>query len=91
MLTNEQTPITDKTKVAELTVGEFRKVIRAEMDRTLFDFLWELQQYLPDPDEGLEFKPEVAQRLRQFIQNKETDKVVGKPLEAITREPELDE
>lgn len=77
------------TPLGNLTVGEFQKLMRAEMQQAVFDFLWELQQYMPDPDEGLELKPEVAQKLRSFIEEKSDE--YTKSLEDVSRELGLDE
>jgi hypothetical protein len=79
MAANEKQRVTDATKLGELTVGEFKQLIKHEMDNALYSLLWELEAYLPDPDEGMELKPEVAQRLREFIDHK----VTGKPLKTL--------
>jgi len=51
--------ITDKTKLNDLTVGEFKTLMRG----LLQEAVWELEQSMPDPDEGLKLKPEIMREL----------------------------
>lgn len=46
--------------ISDLTVDEFRNLIREVVTETLLDLF-------DDPDEGLELQEEVADRLRQSI------------------------
>ena len=57
---------------------ELRELVRELMQ----EVLWEYEQQLPDPDEGLEFRPEVAERLRRYLK----EKPAGRPLDDVIRE-----
>ena len=46
--------------ISDLTVDEFRNLIREVVTETLLDLF-------DDPDEGLELREEIADRLRQSI------------------------
>lgn len=46
-------------KISELTVGELKKIIRDLLDSAIF----ELEQLLPDPNEGKALKPEFVRSL----------------------------
>jgi hypothetical protein len=48
------------TTVAELTVDELRYIIQEVMEQ-------KLSEMLGDPDEGLELRPEIEQRLRRSL------------------------
>ena len=48
------------TKVAELTVDEFKRIIEEAIEQ-------KLSEMLGDPDEGLELRPEIEQRLRRSL------------------------
>lgn len=37
------------------------------MREVVQEFIWELEQYLPDSDEGLTLKPEITERLRKSL------------------------
>lgn len=65
------------TRIADLTVSELRDLIRD----TVWDVLLEFAEEA-DPDAGLEFKPEIAERLRAFL----TTRPEGRPLEDIVSE-----
>ncbi len=56
--------ITDATKISELTVGELKAIMWDLLDKAIFM----IEQQLPDPDEGKELKPEVAEVLRRYQQ-----------------------
>lgn len=62
--------INDEIHVSDLTVGELRQVVRAEMQQAVYDLLWELEALLPDPDSGREVHPETARRLREYLEAK---------------------
>ncbi len=48
------------TKVVELTVDEFKQIIEEAMEQ-------KLSEMLGDPDEGLELRPEIEERLRRSL------------------------
>jgi len=48
------------TKVAELTVDEFKTLIEEVVEK-------KLAEMMGDPDEGLELRPEFEQRLRRSL------------------------
>ena len=48
------------TRVAELTVDEFKQIIGQAVES-------KLSEMLGDPDEGLELRPEFEQRLRRSL------------------------
>lgn len=68
MATNEKPRITEDTRLAELTVGELKAIIREVVEDIVQQAVFELEQQLPDPDTGKELKPEFAERLRQAVQ-----------------------
>ena len=69
--------------IAAMTRDELKALIREVIE----EFFWEWEQTLPDPDEGLEFKPEVAEELRAAMNEKRR----GRPLRDIMKEMGLDE
>ncbi len=80
------TETTDKPKtdtIAAMTRDELKALIREAIE----EFFWEWEQSLADPDEGLEFKPEVAEELRAAMR----EKCRGRPLRDIMKEIGLDE
>ncbi len=87
MVASEHTRVTDNTKLNDLTVGELKTLIREIVEEVIQDAVFQLEQQLPDPDEGLEFKPEIAERLQKFIQEKPR----GIPAEQVMKELGLDE
>lgn len=48
------------TKVAELTVDEFKRLLEETVERKLLEMFG-------DPDKGLELRPEFEQRLRRSL------------------------
>jgi hypothetical protein len=59
-----------KNRVADLTIDEFRAMMREEFHTLIRQTVHEvLEEFMSDeePDEGLEFKPEIAERLSKFI------------------------
>jgi signal recognition particle GTPase len=64
-----------------------RDDLKSIMRELLEELLWELEQELPDPDAGLELRPEIAERLRKSMQEKKQ----GKSLAEVKRELGLDE
>lgn len=82
MVTPEHTHITDKTKLTELTVGDLKALIREIVEDVVQQAVFELEQQLPDPDEGLEFKPEIAERMQRYLE----EKPHGIPAEQVMKE-----
>lgn len=79
----EPRAITDDMRLADLTVGEFKTLINGMLDSLLF----QIEQSLPDPDEGLTFKPEVA----EYLQKSHEEKGPYVTLEELKRELMLNE
>jgi hypothetical protein len=73
-------------RVTDLTVDELRALIREEVQALVQEAVREALATLAaeedDPDAGLELKPEVAERLRKFQQ----ERPQGLPLDDIARE-----
>lgn len=82
MVANEKTQIRDNTKLAELTVGEFKTIVREIVQDIVKQAMFELEQYLPNPDEGKPLKPEVAEELRRYLQERPD----GRPVEDVMKE-----
>lgn len=82
MAINGKIQIADKTKLAEITVGEFKTLIREIVADVVEKAMFELEQQLPDPDEGKELRPEVAEQLRTYLD----EKPEGRPAEDILKE-----
>ena len=74
------------SRVTDLTVDELRALIREEMQELVREAVREALVDLAgddvDPDAGLEFKPEIAARLRAFQQGK----MQGRLLDDVVRE-----
>ncbi len=68
-------------RVADLTVDEFRALIRSTVREVLEEMIED-----DDPDEGLQFRPEVADYLRSALLNPKR----GTPLADVIREYEQD-
>ncbi len=49
------------TKLADLTVDEFKQLIATTVE-------WKLMEILGDPDEGLELREEIKNRLRRSLE-----------------------
>ena len=49
------------TKLADLTVDEFKQLIATTVE-------WKLMEILGDPDEGLELREEIKDRLRRSLE-----------------------
>jgi hypothetical protein len=69
-------------RISDLTVDEFRTLIR----ETVREVLEELVE-IDDPDDGLEFRPEVAEYLKEALRERKP----GTPLEDVMRDLHLDE
>ncbi|MCR4406591.1 MAG: hypothetical protein NUW24_06680 [Anaerolineae bacterium] len=50
------------TKITELTVDEFKQLIATTME-------WKLSEMLGDPDEGLELREEIKDRLLRSLES----------------------
>ena len=55
---------TSATKVADLTINEFRELIQEVVIQTLFEMM-------SDPDEGLELRDDFVEELKQSLANVE--------------------
>jgi hypothetical protein len=62
----------DNAKLADLTLGEFKAVIRSVIEDVVQHAVFELEQELPDPDAGKELRPEFADKLRQAVHDEES-------------------
>jgi len=51
--------------VADLTIDELKALIRETVRETIL----EIEQEGIDPDEGAQFKPEIAERLRNYLKD----------------------
>lgn len=60
--------IQDSTPLSDLTVGEFKMLIQKVVEDIVQTAIMDLEQQLPDPDEGLELKPEIQARLRHSLE-----------------------
>ncbi len=61
----------DNTKLGDLTLGEFKSVLRSIVEEIVQRAVFELEQELPDPDVGNEIRPAFADKLRQAIHEEE--------------------
>jgi hypothetical protein len=57
----------------DLTRDELKDLIRD----ILQELLWESEQGLPDPDTGLEIRPEIAEQLAAFKKDKPSTTVIS--------------
>lgn len=87
MTTNGKINIPDQAKIADLTVGEFKTLIHGVIQDVVQQAVFELEQQLPDPDEGKAFKPEFAAQLEQALD--EAGELY--PLEVVKRELGIDD
>jgi hypothetical protein len=87
MVTPEHTQLTDKTRLTDLTVGELKALIQEIVEDVVQQAVLELTQQLPDPDEELKFKPEIAERMQKFL----AEKPHSIPAEQVMKELGLDE
>ncbi|MCC7450826.1 MAG: hypothetical protein IT324_25650 [Anaerolineae bacterium] len=69
-------------RVSDLTVSELKALIRETVRETIL----EIEQESIDPDEGAEFKPEIAERLRNYLK----DRPKGRPAADVYKELGLD-
>lgn len=61
----------DNTKLADLTLGEFKAAIRGIIEDVVQQAVFELEQELPDPDAGKDLRPEFTEKLRQTVHDEE--------------------
>jgi hypothetical protein len=59
----------ETTKISELTVAEFRMLVKAIIEDVVQEAVFTLEQQLPDPDEGKALRPEFASQLQKSINN----------------------
>jgi hypothetical protein len=62
----------EEKHIADLTVTEFKALMREMMQETLDQvqgMIWELEQQLPDPDDVLTVRPEIREQLQTFLQD----------------------
>lgn len=62
--------IQDSTRLSDLTVGEFKALVHRVVEDVVQTAIMELEHQLPDPDEGLELKPEIQARLKQSLEQR---------------------
>ncbi len=67
----------DNTKLGDLTLGEFKLVIRSIVEDVVQQAVFELEQELPDPDAGKEISHTFADKLRQAIHEEESLVTLG--------------
>lgn len=72
-----------EAQLGTMTREDLKTLVRELMQ----EVLWELEQQLPDPDAGLELRPEIAEYLRKPLE----EKGPLKSLSEIRRELGLDE
>lgn len=70
MIAVEQPRVTDETKLSELTVGDLKTIVRGVVQDIVQQAVFELEQQLLDPDEGLEFRPEIKERMQNFLRER---------------------
>lgn len=61
----------DNIKLGDLTLGEFKAVIRSIVEDVVQQAIFELEQELPDPDAGKEMRSTFADKLREAIHEEE--------------------
>lgn len=71
-------------RAAQIKAQDARAELKAAIRDTLLEVIWEMEQYLPDPDEGLSLRPEFAKRLE------EASRQASAPLDDVKRELGLD-
>jgi len=76
MVTNEKPQIANKVKLADLTVGEFKALLREIVEDVVEQAIFELEQQLPDPDESKELRPEVTEQLRTYLNEKPAEDIL---------------
>jgi hypothetical protein len=73
-----------KWPLKDLTRDELKSLMR----EILQELLWELEQQVPDPDEGLEFRPDIAAYLDAALKDRNRR---GKPYADLVRDLGLEE
>jgi len=72
-------------RVADLTIDEFREMMREEMQTLIRQTVREVLEEVmsdEDSDEGLEFKPEIAERLQTYL----AEKPKGRPAQEVMKD-----
>jgi hypothetical protein len=54
-------------RLADITVEQLQALIREETRKALYDFMQDFAEYVPDPDERWEVKPEVYRKLHAYL------------------------
>lgn len=78
-----------ETLAEVLTADEHAKLRQAAQTlivEAVQGLFWQLEQQLPDPDEGLPLRPEIVERLHKF----KHERPEGRPADEIARELGLD-
>lgn len=89
MVTPSKTQINDDTRIIDITVGELRTLIQDIVQDAVEHIIFELEQQLPDPDEGKTLKPEIAAILQQNADNQNYNALIS--AEQVKRELEMDD
>ena len=63
--------VPDNKKIGDLTIGEFKSVMRTLVEDVVQQVVFELEQQLPDPDAGKEMRSGFTEKLRQSIHEEE--------------------
>ena len=71
----------------KLNRDELKMLVREIVEEVVEEMIWKIEQNSPDPDIGLEFRPEVADHLREAL----TEKKRGRALNDIMNEMGLNE
>jgi hypothetical protein len=68
MALSRKSQIPENSKMSDLSVKEFRALMHEIVSDIVQQAVFELEQQLPDPDEGKVIKPKLAEQLRQSLQ-----------------------
>ncbi len=74
-------------RLSDMTRDDLKLVVKEILDEAIQEFLWELEQQMPDPDEGLTLRADVVESLLHAQREKRR----GTPLDDVVRELGLDE
>lgn len=80
--------ISDSTRIRDLTVGDLKALIKQMIDEQLkdvYEYIYEIEDQMPDPDAGKSLKKEVEAQLKA-----RSDRP-GIPAEEVYRKLGLDE
>ena len=67
MATNEKVKVSDQAKLGDMTVGQFKALVRTLMHQQMIELLEDFENYLPDPETGWTVQPEVWAQVRAFL------------------------